>query len=52
MANNGTAKTITFGVKTITWLRFQITGGKGRNRGLSEIEVLSGDLLEACSPAL
>jgi hypothetical protein len=52
MANNGSAKTITFEVKAVSWVRFQVTGGKGRNRGLSEIEVLSGKLLEACSPAL
>jgi hypothetical protein len=41
IADDGGMKTIAFDAKTITWVRFQVTGGRGSNRGLSEIEVLS-----------
>jgi len=41
IADDGSMKTIVFDAKTITWIRFQVTGGRGSNRGLSEIEVLS-----------
>jgi len=39
--NNGTAKTVTFPSKNISWVRFQVAGGSGSNVGLSEIEVSS-----------
>lgn len=52
MANDGSVKTIVFDAKTVTWIRFQVTGGKGRNRGLSEIEFLSGDMVKVHSDRL
>jgi putative alpha-1,2-mannosidase len=36
---NGSAKTITFPMKTFDWVRFQVNGGTGLNPGLSEFEV-------------
>jgi len=41
IADDGSMKTIAFDAKTVTWVRFQVTGGRGSNRGLSEIEALS-----------
>ena len=41
IADDGSMKTIAFDASTITWIRFQVTHGSGRNRGLSDIEVLS-----------
>ncbi len=41
IVDDGSMKTIVFDAKTVTWVRFQVTGGRGSNRGLSEIEVLS-----------
>ncbi|WHY78448.1 family 20 glycosylhydrolase [Neobacillus sp. WH10] len=38
--NNGSAFTVTFPRKTVTWVKFQVSGGSGPNVGLSEIEVL------------
>lgn len=35
----GGAKTVTFGTKTFTSVRFQVEGGTGPNTGLSELEV-------------
>ena len=35
----GGAKTVTFDMKTIEWVRFQVEGGTGLNPGLSELEV-------------
>jgi len=40
---------VLFDAKKVTWVRFQVTGGSGANRGLSEIEVLSDVVLEAHS---
>jgi len=37
--NRGGPKAVTFEPKTISWVRFQITDGLGKNLGLSEIEV-------------
>jgi predicted alpha-1,2-mannosidase len=37
--DNGTAKSITFPEKKVTWIRFEVTDGDGVNLGLSEIEV-------------
>jgi hypothetical protein len=42
IANDGSAKTVIFGAKTVRWVRFQVTGGPGPNLGLCEFEVLSG----------
>jgi hypothetical protein len=36
---DGTAKTVTFANKTITWVKFQVSGGNGQNVGLSEMQV-------------
>ncbi len=47
IANDGSMKTIVFDAKAVTWVRFQVTGGSGGNRGLSEIEILSGTVLRA-----
>ncbi len=52
IANDGSMKTILFDAKAVTWVRFQVTGGRGSNRGLSEIEVLSDTLLKAHSRGL
>jgi hypothetical protein len=41
IADDGSMKTIVFDAKTVTWIRFQVARGRGSNRGLSEIEVLS-----------
>ena len=35
---NGTAKEVTFPSKTVTWVKFQVTGGSGANVGLSEMK--------------
>ncbi len=37
--NNGTAKTVTFSSRTITWVRFTVTGSSGSDVGLAEMEV-------------
>ena len=50
--DDGSAKTVSFDAKAVSWVRFQVTGGKGSNRGLSEIEALSGEALETHSAAL
>jgi hypothetical protein len=39
--NNGTAKAVVFAPKTVSWVRFEVTDGLGKNLGLSEIEVFS-----------
>ncbi len=41
IADDGSMKTTVFDAKTVTWIKFQVTGGRGSNRGLSEIEALS-----------
>ncbi len=41
IADDGSMKTIEFNARTVMWLRFQVTGGRGSNRGLSEIQALS-----------
>jgi len=41
IADDGSMKTIEFDAKAVTCIKFQVTGGRGSNRGLSEIEVLS-----------
>ena len=46
ICDDGSMKTIAFDAKAVTWVRFQVTGGHGSNRGLSEIEALSGTALE------
>ncbi|SHJ88392.1 alpha-1,2-mannosidase, putative [Tangfeifania diversioriginum] len=37
--NNGTAKAVSFAPKTIEWVKFITTDGKGKDLGFSEIEV-------------
>ncbi|WP_113673272.1 DUF7402 domain-containing protein [Vallitalea guaymasensis] len=39
MNNDGTPLEVTFPDKTVTWVRFQVTGGTGYNNGLAELEV-------------
>lgn len=41
--NNGTAKSVTFPVKNVRWMRFEVTGSSGSNVGLSEIAVTNPD---------
>ncbi|WP_314587989.1 cohesin domain-containing protein [Paenibacillus terrigena] len=36
--NDGSAYSVTFPDKTVTWVKFQVSGGNGQNVGLSEIE--------------
>jgi hypothetical protein len=36
---DGGAKTVSVGLKTFTWVRFQVVGGSGPNVGLAEFEV-------------
>ncbi|MEQ7009709.1 glycoside hydrolase domain-containing protein [Actinopolymorpha sp. B17G11] len=36
---NGTAKVVRFAPKTVTWVRFDVTGGTGPNVGLNDVEV-------------
>ncbi len=38
---NGESKEVSFSSKTVTWVKFHITGGVGPNVGLSEIEVFA-----------
>ncbi|MCJ8014491.1 discoidin domain-containing protein [Paenibacillus sp. KQZ6P-2] len=37
--NDGSGYSVTFPSKTVTWVKFQVSGGSGANVGLSEIEV-------------
>lgn len=37
--NDGTAKLVKFDAKTVTWIKFVTTDGKGKDLGFSEIEV-------------
>jgi hypothetical protein len=39
--NNGNAYTITFPNKTVTWVKFQVSGGSGSNVGLAEMAVFN-----------
>lgn len=39
IANDGSSKIITFADKTVTWVKFQVSGGTGLNVGLSEFQV-------------
>lgn len=39
MRDDGDAKVVSFAPKTVTWVRFQVTGGSGSNVGLSEMQV-------------
>lgn len=36
---NGKGKAVSFDSKTVTWVKFEVTGGTGTNVGLSEIQV-------------
>lgn len=44
IANDGTAKTVSFSPKTVTWVKFQVSDGSGANVGLSEMEVYSAPM--------
>ena len=53
--NDGSGKLIIFPQKKITWVKFQVTDGDGKNLGLSEIEVFPAeesrkDLVEWVNP--
>ena len=37
--NDGTAKAVTFPAKSVEWIKFVVTDGKGKDLGFSEIEV-------------
>ncbi len=37
--NNGTATTVTFSSRTVTWVRFTVTGSAGSSLGLAEMQV-------------
>lgn len=37
--DNGTAKAITFPAKTVEWIKFMVTDGRGKDLGFSEVEV-------------
>lgn len=39
--NDGTAKAIHFEPKKVSWVRFEVTDGKGKDLGFSEIEVFA-----------
>lgn len=39
--NNGTARSISFPSKNVTWVKFQVAGGSGGNVGLSELQAWS-----------
>ncbi len=39
--NNGSAYSVTFPDKTVTWVKFQVSGGSGPNVGLSEMKILA-----------
>lgn len=41
---DGSAKTITFSTKKVTWMKFQITGGVGPNVGMNEIKAYDSNL--------
>ncbi|USK36707.1 DUF5010 C-terminal domain-containing protein (plasmid) [Bacillus sp. F19] len=39
--NDGSAYSVTFPDKTVTWIKFQVSGGSGSNVGLSEMKILA-----------
>ncbi|UVI29375.1 DUF7402 domain-containing protein [Paenibacillus spongiae] len=39
--NDGSAYSVTFPDKTVTWVKFQVSGGSGPNVGLSELKFLA-----------
>lgn len=39
--SDGSAKSVTFSNKAVTWVKFQVSGGRGLNVGLSEMQVFS-----------
>ncbi|EPD52052.1 hypothetical protein HMPREF1210_01405 [Paenisporosarcina sp. HGH0030] len=39
--NDGSAYSVTFPDKTVTWVKFQVSGGSGPNVGLSEMKILA-----------
>ncbi|HEX7935962.1 MAG TPA: LamG-like jellyroll fold domain-containing protein [Paraburkholderia sp.] len=39
--NDGTAATITFASRNVTWVKFQVTNSSGSNNGLSEFQVFN-----------
>jgi hypothetical protein len=42
IANEGTARELTFPSRSVTWVKFQVQNGTGLNVGLSEFEVYGG----------
>ena len=42
--NNGSAYTILFPAKTVSWVKFQVSGGSGSNVGLAEMQVYGAQL--------
>jgi hypothetical protein len=49
--NDGSMKEITFADKTVTWVKFQVSGGSGMNVGLSEFEVYKSGGSATATPA-
>ncbi|KON86881.1 hypothetical protein AF332_08725 [Sporosarcina globispora] len=39
--NDGSAYTVTFPDKSVTWVKFQVSGGSGPNVGLSEMKIFA-----------
>jgi hypothetical protein len=39
LSNDGSSKIISFADKTVTWVKFEVSGGTGLNVGLSEIQI-------------
>ncbi|MCJ8011502.1 S-layer homology domain-containing protein [Paenibacillus sp. KQZ6P-2] len=39
--NDGSAYSVTFPEKTVTWVKFQVSGGVGENVGLSEMKIFA-----------
>lgn len=39
ISNDGTARTVSFPERSVTWMKFTVTSGSGSNVGLSEIQV-------------
>lgn len=39
--NNGLAKEVQFETKTVDWVKFEVTDGKGKDLGFSEVEIFS-----------
>ena len=41
LPNDGTARAVSFAPRQVSWVKFEVTDGRGRDLGLSEIEVFA-----------